>query len=69
MESYTLEETAIELGQKADYLQKRILFSGKAHPILKPCVFFPEPISMRVAHRNADIYVKDSGIEHTMKDV
>ena len=24
---------------------------------------------MRVAHRNANIYVKDSGIEYTMKEV
>ena len=67
MENYILDEAVHLLKQPAEYLQRMILFSGEAHPILKPCVFFPEPASMRLAHRNADIYVKESGIEHTMK--
>lgn len=68
MENYTLDEAAAYLpGHSAESLQKKILFSGKAHSILKPCVFFPEPTSMRLAHRNPDRYVKESGIEHTMK--
>ncbi|MDY0383627.1 MAG: hypothetical protein AB7T17_01475 [Geobacter sp.] len=58
MESHTLDEAARILTPSADYLQKtleqlrnKILFSGKAHPILKPCVFFPEPISLRIFNR------------------
>lgn len=76
MDSYSLDEAAHLLKPTPDYFSKTleqlrnmILFAGKAHPILKPCVFFPEPVSMRLAHRNANIYVQESGIEHTMKSV
>lgn len=67
MEHYTIDEAAYLLKQPAVYLQRMILYSGKAHPILKPCVYILESVSMRMAHRNANIYVKESGIEHTMK--
>lgn len=66
MEHFTLAEAAKELDLKADFLLKTILFSGKAHPILKPCVFISEPTSMRLTHRNANIYVTQTGIEHTI---
>lgn len=69
MEGYTVEEAAALLKQPTDYLLKKILFAGKAHPILKPCVFLSEPTSMRLAHRNANIYVKESGIDHTMQAI
>lgn len=79
MEHYTLDEAAIELGQKADYLQKIILFDGKPHPILKPCVFFPEPISVRILNPGVNsTYRRERlesapsvrvNIEHTMKKV
>jgi len=76
MDSYSLDEAAHLLKPTPDYFSKTleqlrnmILFAGKTHPILKPCVFFPEPVSMRLAHRNANIYVQESGIEHTMKSV
>lgn len=76
MDSYSLGEAAHILKPTADYFSKTleqlrnmILFAGKAHPILKPCVFFTEPVSMRLAHRNANIYANESSIEHTIKSV
>lgn len=48
MEGHTIEETANLLKQPAEYLRNKILFADKPHPILKPCVFIPEPISSRI---------------------
>ncbi|MGE0917524.1 hypothetical protein [Trichlorobacter lovleyi] len=69
MKGYTVGEAAVLLKQPTDYLLKIILFSGKTHPILKPCIFLSEPTSMRLAHRNANIYVTEAGIEHTMQSI
>jgi hypothetical protein len=66
-EHYTLDEAAYQLNLKAEFLRKLILLSGKAHPVLKPCVLLAEPTSMRLVHRNATIYFKQAGIEHTMR--
>ena len=69
MKGYTVGEAAVLLKQPTDYLLKIILFSGKTHPILKPCIFLSEPTSMRLAHRNANIYVTEAGIDHTMQSI
>jgi len=48
MKGYTVEEAAVLLKQPTDYLFKKILFSDKSDPILKPCAFFHHPRSFRV---------------------
>lgn len=79
MEHFTLAEAAKELDLKADFLLKTILFSGKAHPILKPCVFISEPTSMRIVNPGVNnTYRRERqesaptmciDVEHTMKKV
>jgi hypothetical protein len=67
MEGHTIEEAAILLKQSADYLRNKILFAGQAHPILKPCVFFSEPISLRIINSYGKI--NEYGVDHVRKTV
>lgn len=67
MEGHTIDEAAVLLEQSADYLRNKILFSGQAHPILKPCVFFPEPMSLRIM--NIDGKINEYGVKYTKKTV
>ncbi len=79
MEHFTIDEAAKALDLKADFLLKTILFSGKAHPILKPCVFISEPTSMRIVNPGVNnTYRRERqesaptmciDVEHTMKKV
>lgn len=66
-EHYTVDEAAYQLNLKVDYLLEKMLFSDKAHPVLKPCVLLSEPTSMRLVHRNVIIYLKKTGIEHAVR--
>lgn len=67
MEGHTIEEAAILLKQSADYLRNKILFAGQAHPILKPCVFLPEPRSLRII--NSDGKINEYGVDYVRKTV
>lgn len=67
MEGHTIEEAAILLRQSADFLRRKILFAGQAHPILKPCVFLPEPRSLRII--NSDSKINEYGVDYVKKTV
>ena len=70
MLGYTIQEAAERLNPtnpRVDYFRNRILFSGKPDPILKPCVFFPQPRSFRII--KIDGQQIPPGIEYSPKHV